>query len=267
MKLCKTEEERYIEEIKKIENEEQIDVSLELGVTNFRLKKGSNENLYKVAYGEGEGFSHRINYSHKELQISNDLKRPSRFDLASLKNFVDPSTKRCSLELNPEVKLYMKVKFGGGKADLDFSGLKIKRLRLSSGASDTKLSFNQKNREELDYLKIESGASNLNFSGIGNTNCAEMDINLGACNASLDYSGDLDHDIYTEIAMRVGRLNLLIPSDIGVKIKASDRLADLKLPDFNSREGYKISKNIEAADRVITLIIKSTLAQVNLSWI
>jgi hypothetical protein len=166
-------------EQKDYENEEQIDVTLELGVTNFKLKKGQEDKLYKVEYGEEEGFSHRVVFAHKELQVSNDLKKPSKFDISSLKKFVDPTTKKCFIELNPSVKLFLKVKFGGGKADLDFSGLKVKRLRLSSGASDTKVAFNSLNTEILDYLKIESGASNINLTGLGNTNCTEMDISLG----------------------------------------------------------------------------------------
>jgi len=249
------------------ENEEQIDVSLELGVTNFKLKKGDENQLYRVEYGEGEGFSHRVIFAHKELQVSNDLKKPTKFDFTSLKQFVDPTTKKCFIELNPNVKLFLKVKFGGGKADLDFSGLKVKRLRLSSGASDTKVAFNTVNTEVLDYLKIESGASNLNLSGLGNTNCSEMDISLGACTATLDFSGETSMDMYTEITMRVGRLNLLIPKELGVKIKADDRLAEMRLPDFNIREGYRVSKNIDEAKNILNLRIGSTLAQVNLSWI
>jgi hypothetical protein len=253
-------------EEKDYENEEQIDVTLELGVTNFKLQKGPSEKLYRVEYGEEEGFSHHVIFAHKELQVSNDLKKPSRFDLSSLKKFVDPSTKKCFIELNPDVKLFLKVKFGGGKADLDFSGLKVKRLRLSSGASDTKVAFNTLNTEVLDYLKIESGASNINLSGLGNTNCTEMDISLGACTATLDFSGEITQDMYTEISLRVGRLNLLVPKDLGVKIKADDRLADMKLPDFSVRDGYRISKNLDEAKYVLNLRIDSTLAQVNLNW-
>ncbi len=261
------EEERFKIEQKDFEDEDQMDVTLELGVTNFKLNKGTESKLYRVEYGESEGLSHRVLFANKELQVTNDLKKPSKFDLLSLKRFVDPTTKKCSVELNPNVKLYLKVRFGGGKADLDFTGLKVKRLRLSSGASDTKMTFNQPNTEELDYLKIESGASNLNISGLGNTNCSEMDVSLGACNASLDFTGNIKKDMYTEISMRVGRLSLLIPTDLGVKIKVSDRLGDLNIPDFIVRDGYRVSKNIDMAKNVLNLRIESTLAQVNLSWI
>jgi hypothetical protein len=72
--------------------------------------------------------------------------------------------------------------------------------------------------------------------------------------------------MYTEISLRVGRLNLLVPKDLGVKIKADDRLADMKLPDFSVRDGYRISKNLDEAKYVLNLRIDSTLAQVNLNW-
>src|SRR5687768_8093095 len=47
-------------EQKDYEDEEQIDVTLELGVTNFKLNKGTADKLFKVEYGEEEGFSHRV---------------------------------------------------------------------------------------------------------------------------------------------------------------------------------------------------------------
>jgi hypothetical protein len=73
--------------------------------------------------------------------------------------------------------------------------------------------------------------------------------------------------MYAEISLRVGRLNLLIPKNLAVKIKADDRLADMKLPDFSIRDGYRISKNIDEVPNILNLRIDSTLAQVNLNWV
>ncbi|MFN8576571.1 MAG: hypothetical protein U0354_06915 [Candidatus Sericytochromatia bacterium] len=247
-------------------NEEQLDIDLDLGVTNFKLSKTEENKLFRIQHNKGENFSHKIIFSHRELQIRNQFK-PVNFDIGSLKRFVDPNSKKCFVELNPKVKLYMKVKFGGGKALFDFTDLKIKRLRLSSGASDTRICFNKFNTEELDYLKIESGASNLSIIGISNANCSEIDLNLGASNATLDFSGQLNKEIYCEAVMRVGRLQLLVPREYGVKLKTTDKLANLSLPDFYSKDGYKVSDNINKVDQIINLRIDSTLAQVSLSWI
>lgn len=247
-------------------NEEQLGIDLDLGVTNFKLSKSEENKLFKIQHNKGENFSHKIIFSHKELQIKNQFK-PVNFDIGSLKRFVDPNSKKCFVELNPKVKLYMKVKFGGGKALFDFTDLKLKRLRLSSGASDTKICFNKFNIEELDYLKIESGASNLNILGISNSNCSEIDLNLGASNATLDFSGQLNKEIYCETIMRVGRLQLLVPKEYGIKLKTTDKLANLSLPDFYSKDGYKLSNNINKVDKIINLRIDSTLAQVSLNWI
>lgn len=247
-------------------NEEQLDIDLDLGVTNFKLSKTEENKLFRIQHNKGENFSHKIIFSHRELQIRNQFK-PVNFDIGSLKRFVDPNSKKCFVELTPKVKLYMKVKFGGGKALFDFTDLKIKRLRLSSGASDTRICFNKFNTEELDYLKIESGASNLSIIGISNANCSEIDLNLGASNATLDFSGQLNKEIYCEAVMRVGRLQLLVPREYGVKLKTTDKLANLSLPDFYSKDGYKVSDNINKVDQIINLRIDSTLAQVSLSWI
>lgn len=249
------------------ENEEQLDVNIELGVTNFKLFSGKEDELYKVEYSDVEGLANKVNFYNNSLQVVSEIKKPSKLDLLSLKNFVDPFSKQCFVELNPKAKLYMKVKFGGGKSLLDFSNLKLKRLRLSSGASDTKIVFNTPNEEELDYLKIESGASNLNVVGLGNANCPEMDLNLGACNATLDFSGNLRKNLYSEIIMRVGKLTLLVPKEFGVKIKSTQKLADFALKDFEVRDGFKVSKNIDEAEKVLEFRVDSTLAQVDLSWI
>jgi hypothetical protein len=247
-------------------NEEQLDLNLDLGVTDFKLSKSDESKLFRIQHNKGENFSHKIIFSHRELQIKNQFK-PLNFDIGTLKRFVDPNSKKCFVELNSKVKLYMKVKFGGGKALFDFTDLKIKRLRLSSGASDTKICFNKFNNEELDYLKIESGASNLNITGIGNANCSEIDLNLGASNATLDFSGQLKKEIYCEATMRVGRLNLLVPREYGVKIQTTDKLANISLPNFYMKDGYRVSNNINNSSKIINFRIDSTLAQVSLSWI
>lgn len=246
--------------------QEQLDISLDLGVTDFKLYKGENDKLFKVNHNRSETFAHKIYFSGRELQIRNHF-TPLNFGIGNLKRFVNPNSKKCFIELNPNVKLYMKVKFGGGKSIFDLTDLKIKRLRLSTGASDTKICFNKFNEEELDYLKIESGASKLNIVGLGNANCSEIDLNLGASNVTLDFSGAVRKDIFCEAKIRVGKLNLLIPREYGVKIQTSDKLANILLPGFYLKDGYRVSKNINVAQKIINFRIDTTLAQINLSRI
>ncbi|MFN4150471.1 MAG: SHOCT-like domain-containing protein [Candidatus Sericytochromatia bacterium] len=248
--------------------EDSLDINIDLGITNFKLTKIEDSDfLYKLEYIDNEEFKSKAAYYNKQLQITGLAKRVNNLDLSTLQDFVDPVSKKMILELNKNVKYFFKVKLGGGNAFLDFSDLRLKRLRLSSGACDTKIVFGNSTKEEIDYLKFESGASNLDIKGISNTNCPEIELSLGACNTSLDYSGNLSRNIYTDISVRVGKINLLIPEEYGVKIKSSGKLNDFKSTNLLFRDDYRVSKNIDKAKNILEFFINTNMAQVNLTWI
>lgn len=245
--------------------EDSLDINIDLGITNFKLTNvEDNDFLYKLDYIDTNDFKNKVAYFNKQLQITGLAKRISNLDLLTLQDFVDPASKKTILELNQNVKYFMKIKLGGGNALFDFSHLKIKRLRLSSGACDTKVIFGNPSNGEIDYLKFEAGASNLDVKGLGNTNCPEIDLSLGACNTSLDYSGNISRDIYTNISVRVGKINLLIPKKYGVKIKSSGKLNSSKLI---FRDDYRVSENIDSVENILEFFIDTNMAQVNLNWI
>lgn len=249
----------------KYNSEDSLDINIDLGITNFKLTNvEDNDFLYKLDYIDTNDFKNKVAYFNKQLQITGLAKRISNLDLLTLQDFVDPASKKTILELNQNVKYFMKIKLGGGNALFDFSHLKIKRLRLSSGACDTKVIFGNPSNGEIDYLKFEAGASNLDVKGLGNTNCPEIDLSLGACNTSLDYSGNILRDIYTNISVRVGKINLLIPKKYGVKIKSSGKLNSSKLI---FRDDYRVSENIDSVENILEFFIDTNMAQVNLNWI
>lgn len=252
----------------KYDLEDSLDINIDLGITNFKLKKIEDSDfLYKLEYIDSDEFKSKSIYYNKQLHITGIAKRLNNLDLSTLQDFVDPISKKMILSLNENVKYFLKIKLGGGNAFLNFSDLKVKRLRLSSGACDTKIIFGNSSNEEIDYLKFESGASNLDIKGISNTNCPEIELSLGACNTSLDYSGSLMRNIYTDISVRVGKINLLIPQDYAVKIKSSGKLNDFKSSNLIFRDDYRVSKNIDNAKNVLEFFINTNMAQVNLTWI
>jgi len=249
------------------QNEEKLEINFDLGMNDLYLKNGISEQLYKVEYSQAEGVTNRVVYAHHDLQIYSNFRQPAKYDFFSLKKIFTQGLRTCNAYLHPGIEIDLKIKLKGCKANIDFSNLRLKKLRMSLGATDGKIFFGNPKQNSLDFLKLEAEASNISLEGLGNANCSEIDINLGTGNYLLDFSGSSEKDIFSEISLRFGRLKILVPEDIGIKIKTNEKLTDFNFPNFVIENGYRISKDFEKKEKKITLRIDAFLARLDFGWL
>jgi hypothetical protein len=111
------------------------------------------------------------------------------------------------------------VELGFGKADLDFTGLAVKDLNLSAGASSVELRFDKPNNSVIEEMNIESGLSKFRAEGLCNANFNNFRFQGGVGSYVLDFAGKLDREVDVDIEVGLGSLTVIIPSAIGAKIE------------------------------------------------
>jgi len=104
------------------------------------------------------------------------------------------------------------------------TGLKIKDLNVDMGAAKGVILFRKPNPEKISRMNIDAGACKLEIEGLGNANFKEMSFDGGVGDFTLDFSGELNHEAFVEIDMGLGRLTILVPDNIGVKIESKDSI-------------------------------------------
>jgi hypothetical protein len=173
------------------------------------------------------------------------------------------------LRFTDELPLYFNIELGACESEIDFTGLRVKDLKLEIGASKGTISFNEPNRERIEKLKIEAGASKFKATGLLNANFEELQFEGGVGTFVLDFSGELDHRAYIDIEMGIGTLTILIPKKVGVKI-----ISDNSFFTSLSMEGFrKIGKNRFVSEKFgkqneeLEINIESGVGTVNIEWV
>ena len=132
------------------------------------------------------------------------------------------------LKLSSTVPLDLSLSAGAYEGNLDFSGLHLRKLEVSDGASKSKLTFNSANPEVLSDFHYKTGASQVELDGLGNANFEQMTFDSGAGNYTLDFSGQLQRDGKVNIHSGVSQITIMIPSGMKTNVHTSGGLNNVE---------------------------------------
>lgn len=169
------------------------------------------------------------------------------------------------IKLTNEVPLSIEAELGAGKSDFNFTGLKINELNISTGASSSKIRFDEKNKSEIRELQIETGVSKFIAEGLNNANFRKMKFEGGVGSYYLDFSGELHRTVDVNISVGLGSLTIVVPRSIGVRVKYEDSwLSNFTIDDefIRRKKGTYESENYEQADGRMDIFIESGLGSV-----
>jgi hypothetical protein len=120
------------------------------------------------------------------------------------------------------IPISFEMEVGACEAEFDFTGLKINNLDIDLGASSTEINFKKPNPERISEINIDAGASELKIKGLGNANFDKLSFDGGVGDFTLDFRGELRHKAYVDIDVGLGSLTVLLPENIGVRIRKED---------------------------------------------
>jgi hypothetical protein len=125
---------------------------------------------------------------------------------------VDDYRYEWDLRLNDEVPMDMHITLGAGTSDLDLGSLSLTTLDIDAGA----------------------GTVTLDLSGA--TSLTRLSVDAGVGEITIDLTGDWQQDLDAAIRAGVGRLTVLLPRDVGVRLDVEGGISDIDTRGLN-RDG------------------------------
>lgn len=139
---------------------------------------------------------------------------------------------------NGDIKNDWNLKFGEAPIDLtlnagayegkiDLSGLSITNLDISDGASKATVQFDTLNPVEMERLSYKTGASDVELLGLGNANTKNIYFDSGVGSYTLDFSGDVQNDIFVRVQSGMSDMTIIIPENVRAEVELTNGLSNV----------------------------------------
>jgi hypothetical protein len=260
---------REVSKSRQLRGQDFLDVDVQYAVGRFTLQQGSERTLYRVASRYDEDvFTLLSNYLESEGRGSLQIEIDGEGGDVKLKNPKDYDYQGGSLlvELSGAVPTALNLEFGAAEASLDLGGIRVTRLVVGTGASDTRLTFSEPNREVAEYCEFKAGAASFRAEQIGNSGCARINISGGVGQLELDFSGEWKHDATGTVSVGLGSVDIRLPPELGVRIERSTFLMAFDAPGFEKQDGgVWLSQNWESARRHLTLTLSGAFGGIKIA--
>lgn len=266
---------RYHKELP-LEQEKELKVSLEAGFGDVILGPGKASSILQAdvdadlngGIDRYVDFSSRDRIGYLSINTAEPLGKGSREKRhGNSFDFPGFETNRWDLRFTDAVPISFDMQLGVGKGDLDFTGLQVKDLSLSCGASSVDLRFTKPNKKTIEDMTIETGLSRFRGEGLCNANFSRMKFQGGVGGYTLDFGGKLEREVDVDIEVGLGSLKVIVPAETGVKvIYEKSLIAHLDLdPDFSKQEeDTYYSSNYYSASGKINMRIEAGLGSVRI---
>jgi len=182
-------------------------------------------------------------------------------------NLGDHVNNELNFSLPPELPMELKLDLGLGDAELDFSRLYLTDVNLNCGLSDVILRFDEPNGINCDRLSIDTGLGKLKAFGLQYLRAGEIYIKVGLGSANLDFSGRLDQDVYLNVDVGLGSLELKLPRNANIRATITDNfLSHVDTDELIQRQGEWVSPTWSEDRPTIELTIDVGMGSVDLDF-
>jgi hypothetical protein len=249
---------RTITSSRAMSGEDLLHVDLEYGAGRLDIGPGSAGTLYRanVRY-DAHAFTPRVNFRDNRLQIDvegNEVKGKVK-------------SGNLDLRLSPNVPLNLELKFGAVEANIDFTGLRVRRSEISTGASKTTLRVTRPNQERCERFALHVGAAAFHAIGLGNLNVEHLSVEGGVGEVLLDFTGEWRADMHADVQMGLGALTLRVPRGLGLRVQKKGFLASFDSQELIKRGDAYFSENWDEADQKLTVDLQAALGSIKVVWV
>ena len=199
-----------------------IAVELNIGAGQLNLVGGANDLINGTIQYNIPDWSPIIEYSDYHLKISQTETRITGLPSDKLINQWD-------LKLTDRIPLELSIQAGAYQGNLELGGLHLSSLKITDGASDTRVNFAASNPVRMEQFKYNSGASTVTLSGLSNANFDYMQFTSGAGTYTLDFGGELKQDSEVNIETGMSTLKIIIPQGTHAVIEVDGEMMDVNI--------------------------------------
>jgi hypothetical protein len=242
-------------------NESALQVNVEYGAGRLNMSPAEQPFLYQLeARYDSDRFTPITQYDAAAGSLRVGMEGRGRTRTVGEQARMDVSLSRL-------VPMGLKLQFGAGEANLDLGGLSLRTLDVSTGASETRISFNQPNRVSAEHVRLEAGAASLRVNGLGNARAARYSFQGGVGETTLDFGGEWTRSATASAELGIGSLTLRFPRSLGVRITKSSFLTSFDSSGMVKRGNVFYSRNWDTAPHKLSLDVSAALGSIQVEWI
>ena len=223
---------------------ENISLTLKANSGNCYIKPSQNPEILNVYSNQSEssyGHNFRKEIKGKTCEVVLNLEEVQAEGISQTisTRFFGPSDnpatdKLWKMYLTNSKPYLLELNYGVGNANIDLSGLAVKRLKISTGSADVNVGYNSalENQVDMDtfFVKVDLGSVNVKNLSLSRTHCVMADVGFG--NMTLDFSNRPVVSNRIKGSVGAGNLTIILPKEetpILVKIQDS-WLCSVKIP-------------------------------------
>ncbi|MFZ5819585.1 MAG: toast rack family protein [Chloroflexota bacterium] len=231
-------------------------LELSFGAGDLRLSPGAEDALVQgtATYNIAD-FKPTVTTQGGQVEIRQGEYRFQSTNLADIVNEWDLQLGDAPMELT--------VNAGAYNGIYELGGLALTGLTIKDGAADVSVSFAEPNLIEMSVLRYETGASNVELSGLSNANFSTLVFNGGAGDFTLDFSGDLQRDAIATVDSGFSDLKLVIPKEMNAKVTVEGAAVNVNHSSGWAQSGQTYSQAGEGP--LLTVIISMGAGNVTIT--
>lgn len=201
----------------------ELKATIDLSFGQLTLRRCPSDKIAVVEYTKPEDQKHdlEINYERSVDGVGTLMIR-SEEESGFWKSGSHENDREWMIELTDQVPMSLRCKLGAGEGTLDLTGLQLRTLKISTGASTVRLTCDELNPIDAETVEIESGVSRLTAHNLCNTNFDRMKFSGGVGSYALDFGGTLTKDAQVIIEVGLGAVTVSLPEDLPARIKHDD---------------------------------------------
>lgn len=247
----------------------QVELQLHLNIDGGDVKLSrSDDNECKVTIEYDESNCKvDVNYDDKDHQLDVSIDHDN-INIATHKKERKSDYAVVRIELPNRSIIDIDSIIRAGELDFQLGDLHIRNLELHSWAGEAVIDFDQPNRIEINRLDIDLKIGVVKILHLGNANFKEADINSEIGELSVDFSGEkLDERAMAHLDLEIGETTIIIPEEIGVKMKITKFLflSEIDYPHwFEEKGSYYYSENYNKAKKSLYLFVGAGIGEVKI---
>ena len=250
-------------------SEREIKANIEAGFAKIILTAGKSSAVMETEVTSDSPYdiTNLIEYAVRDKVGYLTLNTERKGQNKNVFHISDFESSTWNVSFTDEVPISFDIRLGLGKGDFDFTGLSIKDLSLSAGASSVRVRFDKPNKSVIQNLNIEAGLSKFESHGLGNANFRHLKFEGGVGSYVLDFSGEMCEESDADIEVGFGSLVIYIPKNIGVKIVAEENFVthfDMDDDLTEQREDNYFSSNYYSAGSKLNIRIDAGVGNVKI---
>lgn len=197
-----------------------VEVELDAGAATLNVTGGAKSLVDGTIVTNVPEWEPKVGFSDDRLTISQPGNNISGIPSKSYKNV-------WNLALSDDIPLDLTIIAGAYQGHLDLGGLNLTNLAITDGAGNSEMSFSKPNQGEMEQFKYTSGASSVKLYDLANANFQQMKFSAGAGDYTLDFSGDLKHDIQVDMEAGMSAVTIIVPSGSNASVTVNGEMKDV----------------------------------------